>query len=92
MTGRLKCQGSAGVQLCHEQRAEAKQIVAQQMPYKPIESYGLIGNLHTIALVSIEGSINWCCLPQFYSPSISTLFSMSAKEASLRSRASTRLP
>jgi hypothetical protein len=34
------------------------------MAYKPIESYGVIGDLHTVALVSM------CCLPHFDSPSI----------------------
>ena len=40
------------------------------MAYKPIESYGVIGELQTVALVSIDGSIDWCCLPHFDSPSI----------------------
>jgi GH15 family glucan-1,4-alpha-glucosidase len=38
--------------------------------YQPIEHYGVIGDLHTVALVGIDGSIDFCCFPRFDSPTI----------------------
>ncbi len=38
--------------------------------YLPIEDYAVIGNLHTVALVGKNGSIDWCCIPRFDAPSI----------------------
>jgi GH15 family glucan-1,4-alpha-glucosidase len=40
------------------------------MSYLPIEDYGLIGNMHTVALVGKNGSIDWFCPEKFDGPSI----------------------
>ena len=39
-------------------------------PFQPIENYGIIGNLKTVALVSLNGSIDFMCAPKFDSPSV----------------------
>lgn len=40
------------------------------MKYRPIENYGIIGDLSTVALVGLDGSIDFMCFPNFDSPSI----------------------
>lgn len=43
---------------------------AQEPDYKPLEDYGIIGNMETIALVSRYGSIDFMCLPHLESKSV----------------------
>jgi len=38
--------------------------------YQPIEDYGIIGDLHTVALVGKDGSIDFLSFPRFDSPTV----------------------
>jgi len=40
------------------------------MPYQAIEDHSIIGDLHTVALVGMNGSIDFMCFPRFDSPTI----------------------
>jgi GH15 family glucan-1,4-alpha-glucosidase len=39
-------------------------------PYQTIQSYGVIGDCHSVVLVAPDGSVDWGCLPDFDSPAI----------------------
>ncbi|MDX6235395.1 MAG: hypothetical protein QOG10_210 [Kribbellaceae bacterium] len=40
------------------------------MAYQPLENYGFIGDLHTVALVGVDASIDYMCFPHFDSPTV----------------------
>jgi GH15 family glucan-1,4-alpha-glucosidase len=52
-------------------RYAAEQLLSiTDMAYQPIENYGVIGDTQTVALVGMNGSIDWFCFPRFDSPSV----------------------
>jgi GH15 family glucan-1,4-alpha-glucosidase len=44
--------------------------MAGRSGYLPVAEHGLIGDLHTVALVGTNGTIDWHCSPSFDAPSI----------------------
>jgi GH15 family glucan-1,4-alpha-glucosidase len=42
----------------------------RNMSFQPIENYGVIGNMRSVALVGMNGSIDFLCYPDFDSPTV----------------------
>ena len=57
-------EGSAASRPTHES------TFGGQGDYLPIAEHGIIGDLHSIALVGTDGTIDWYCCPRFDSPSV----------------------
>jgi len=38
--------------------------------YRKISDYGIIGDMHAVALVSLGGSIDYCSMPHIDSPTV----------------------
>ena len=53
-----------------ERRWQQRKNLDMSSQYQPIENHGIIGNMRTAALVSLDGSVDWLCLPHFDSPSV----------------------
>jgi GH15 family glucan-1,4-alpha-glucosidase len=45
-------------------------VLSATREYLPIGEHGVVGDLHTIALVGVDGTIDWYCCPRFDAPSV----------------------
>ncbi|KAI9506830.1 Six-hairpin glycosidase [Coemansia spiralis] len=62
--------GCPGVNPPSDKSRLAEAMRAPLDGYLHIDQYGLIGNLHTAAMVGVDGSIDFMCWPEFDSPSV----------------------
>src|SRR5919197_5952246 len=46
-------------------RRSAAHVATTGRPYPPIADYALLSDCHSAALVSLDGSIDWCCFDRF---------------------------
>ncbi|WQF77781.1 Putative six-hairpin glycosidase superfamily, GH15-like domain, trehalase-like protein [Colletotrichum destructivum] len=52
------------------QQCSTRHAAGSHSGYLPIEDYGMIGNMHTCALVGMNGSVDFMCWPDFDSPTV----------------------
>src|SRR6266705_1232465 len=45
-------------------------MARSEMPFQPIENHAVIGNMRSVALVGMDGSIDFLCYPEFDSPTV----------------------
>lgn len=51
-------------------RQETQRSAAAPSPFPPIADYAFLSNCHTSALIAMDGSVDWLCVPAFDAPSV----------------------
>jgi len=62
--------GTVGRRLGDRRTVEDRPVEAGATGYLPIADHGLIGDLHSVALVGTDGTVELYCCPRFDSPSV----------------------
>jgi GH15 family glucan-1,4-alpha-glucosidase len=62
--------GSVGVDTIARAVTQSSEIAMGSSGYQPIENYGVVGDLHTVALIGMDGSVDFLSFPHFDSPTV----------------------
>ena len=54
----------------HRPQPAVGSLTVEDSPFPPIADYGFLSDCHTCALVALDGSVEWMCLPHFDCPSV----------------------
>ena len=65
----MELMGSAVTPITHAPDPNRQATIPAAAPHRPLECYSMVGDIRSAALISLDGDVDWMCLPRFDSAS-----------------------